>query len=49
MKQHAAVAEEQFQAFAKSQAEDWEKQRESFEKAWTDIADGFTRAWSRFK
>lgn len=49
MRQHAADAEEKMHVLIKSQAEDWEKQRASFESAWNDIAAGFGRAWSRFQ
>ena len=49
LKKQAAEAEEKFQAFVKEQSEDWDKQRAAFETAWKDIAEGFTRAFSRFK
>ena len=48
MRNHALAAEENFQALVKGQSEEWDKQRETFEKAWSDIAAGFGRAWSRF-
>ena len=48
MREHVVTAEKNFQTLAQSQAEEWEKQRDNFEKAWSDIAAGFGRAWSRF-
>ncbi len=48
MKKHAADAEEKMQGLIKSQSDEWDKHRATFEAAWTDIAAGFGRAWSRF-
>jgi len=48
MRKHAATAQENLQSLVKSQSEDWDKHRASFEQAWGDIAAGFGRAWSRF-
>ena len=48
MRKQFAAAEKNFQTLAKSQADEWEKQRKNFENAWNDISAGFGRAWSRF-
>lgn len=47
MKMQRANAEAKIEEAMRKSQDDWEKMRKEFEGAWRDIADGFSRAWSR--
>jgi len=49
MKKHRGDAEAKMREAMQKSADDWENFRKDFEGAWSEIADGFTRAWSRLK
>jgi chromosome segregation ATPase len=48
MQAHADDAQNRMQELVQSSAADWEKMRGNFDSAWSNIASGFGRAWSRF-
>ncbi len=48
MTKQAEAAQDKIQSAIQTHSEDWEKHRANMETAWNDIAEGFTKAWSRF-
>jgi gas vesicle protein len=48
LQRHWSEAEAKMKEAAQSSAESWQKNHETLESAWKDVAEGFGRAWSRF-